>query len=341
LTLVNDIKNSYNNGKLIPFIGSGFTTNIDNYPQWRDFIAILEKNLKNDCHIDVNLFYIFKNNYLEATEFYVWSYGEYKVKSGYSATNDHFTEGKRALLALLRNLFSSQAYNKIKWTTHDILLSKFKDTTIYTTNWDDTLEKAKGNNLSPIYKLANFRTVTKTPFIIKFHGHYEDPTSESLIACETDYLKRISEENPFDIKFKNDLLHNNFLFIGYSFNDPNIKLILYGFNEMLSKFKVYTDHKPEIFWLSTEFSDDRRVETLSASSKGIIKPLFLLDNTQQNELKDIEKDLLSNCSSCTFYWSCDNKTCSKYNNRENFKDDYSTKKSKYLKEKLIELLDGL
>ena len=213
MSTINDIKESYKKGKLIPFIGSGFTTNIDDYPQWYDFIMILENDLRDNFSINANLLSIFKNNYLEATEYYVWASGNFLLTKGYAKSRPHdpFIEGKLQLLGKLKELLSKQKYD-----ASNSLINKFRDT-IYTTNWDDTLEKAHDSNLPPIYKLENFRTVDKGPFIIKFHGHYEDYTAESLIACETDYLKRISEENPFDIKLKNDLLHKNFLFIGYSF----------------------------------------------------------------------------------------------------------------------------
>lgn len=110
---------------------------------------------------------------------------------------------------------------------------------------------------------------------------------------------------------------------------------------MLSKFQVYHKLKPEIFWLSTEFSDDKRVETLNKSSKDIIKPYFLLTDVQQNFLKDIENKLITNCKPCSFYWNCDNNICAKYSQRETFMKDYNSNKRKFLKERIMNFLDEL
>ena len=70
--VITDIKDSYSKGILIPFIGAGFSQNIEKYPSWNGFIRILEKD------IGIKLLKIFNNNYLEATEYYILVAGDRK-----------------------------------------------------------------------------------------------------------------------------------------------------------------------------------------------------------------------------------------------------------------------
>lgn len=336
LTVFNDIKKSYKHGRgnLIPFIGSGFSANIDGYPMWKDFITILTADINIDLHKK------FKNNYLEATEFYIWKKGDELLNNATSQlkTINPFEAGKVDLLNKLDEMFNNVVYDQNKWYLHNKLVDKFKKT-IYTTNWDDTLEKTNGGNLLPIYETQHFKAITNKPSIIKFHGHYNVYSADSLIACETDYLKRISKENSFDIRFKNDLLSNDFIFIGYSFNDPNIKLVLYQIGELLED--VYPKHKPKLYWLSLDYKDDERVMLLEKLFDGIIKPYFLLTDKQQVNLKRIE-DLLKNvCTPCSFYWECDNISCVNYANRLINKEIYYKTKNKYVRKETNIFLDNI
>lgn len=340
MSVINDIKDSYNKGELIPFIGAGFSENIDGYPNWQKFIKILEDDINNKLSLNPRIIYydIFGDDPLETTEHYVWTMGDWSIKEKSNGFPEPFQEGKKILLGKLKDLFSQHQYNHSKWSIHDKLVKKFNKT-IYTTNWDDTLEKALNKNLEPIYRPAQFRTVKTQPYIIKFHGHYEDKDDkafgESLIACETDYLKRISEENPFDIKFKNDLLHNDFLFIGYSFNDPNVKLVLYQIGEIMNRYKV----PRKIFWLSSEYSDDKRVEMLTHRD---IKPYFLLTDEQQLDLKKHEMDLKIECQPCcSFFRKCNDEKCDKYRKKKDIINAFDAMKNKHLQSEINNFLDKI
>lgn len=345
MSVIDDIKDSHIKGDLIPFVGAGFSENIDGYPNWQKFIKILEAdiNIKLSPNPSIVYYDIFGDDPLEAAEHYVWTMGDWSIKRAGSkfVALKPLKEGKKILLNKLKYLFSQYQYDSSKWNVHDKLVKKFNKT-IYTTNWDDTLEKALNNNLEPIYRPEHFRTIKTQPSIIKFHGHFKDKKDfgESLIACETDYLKRLSEENPFDIKFKNDLLHNDFLFIGYSFNDPNVKLVLYQIGEIMNRYKVQPKDKSNIFWLSSEYSDDKRVEMLTHRG---IKPYFLLKEDQQLELKhdEVEIKLKIKCRPCSFFWKCNDDNCANYIEKENIISAFNTKKKHYLNIEISNFLDQI
>lgn len=344
--LMNKMKESYNEGRLIPFIGAGFSNNIEGYPTWKEFIKILCYDLKQNDNIDIDQVKErrFKNNPLEATEYYIRIKGKKEIENPNSTYKEYkeetaFEIGKKVLLEKLKDLFEQQPYNKDKWILHDTLMGKDNFKVVYTTNWDNALEKANDKNLIPIFKVGQFRRTFSSPTVIKFHGHFEYVRGvESLIACETDYMKRISEKNPFDIKFKNDLLHNDFLFIGYSFSDPNVKLVLYEIKELLTD--VYAGHKPHIYWISSDYKDRERVNLLSQMFDEIIKPYFLLTPDQETKLKKPENKIKQNCNPCSFYWECDYLDCGKYKNRTDKKENLESIEKQYIKSQLKKFLNN-
>lgn len=285
MEILKDIQSSYSEGRLIPFIGAGFSKNIDEkYADFEGFINILGEDIGSPT-----LYKDFNSDPLQASEYYILKKGEEELEKENAKTTgdkkkDIFFAGKRKIIEKMKDIFD-HSYEKSKWIQHNILVNKFE--IIYTTNWDGTLEKANNKNIEPVYTKSHLKSLWNANHkIIKFHGHYTGPdtgpdagpNTESLIVCQTDYLKRISEENPFDIKFKNDLLHNDFVFLGYSFSDPNIILMLHQVLMMISD--VYPEHRTNVFWIATEPFTDKRIEILQKRMD--IKPYFLLFDIDKN-----------------------------------------------------------
>jgi SIR2-like protein len=101
--------------------------------------------------------------------------------------------------------------------------------TVYTTNYDHLLERAyrlRGKRFNKIVTAKDFaRSDPALPTIVKFHGDLDD--ASSLVLTETDYLDRLSFEQPLDIKLAADAFGKAVLFIGYSVSDINLRLLLY------------------------------------------------------------------------------------------------------------------
>lgn len=273
--ILQKIKESFDKKTLIPFIGAGFSKNIDK--KYTDYEELIN-SLGADIGIK-KLYNSFNKQPLEAMEYYILRKGEKEwedgnVKLTQNKGEDIFIAGKRKFLEKLKEIFTDK-YKARKWELHDLVVKKFS--IIYTTNWDDILEKSRRKKSFVIYSKSHLKESSKETKnryvkIIKFHGDYRSPETESLIVCQYDYLKRICEENPFDVKFKNDLLHYDFLFIGYSFNDPTITLWLNQIFTMMSD--VYPEHKTNIFWIAIEHFSDRRIELFKKRYN--ILPYFLL-----------------------------------------------------------------
>lgn len=100
---------------------------------------------------------------------------------------------------------------------------------IYTTNYDRNLEVAFDLAEKPYVKIANARDMAQADVrrtqIVKFHGDFDD--DGSLVLTETDYFSRLSFDSALDVKFRADAMGHTVLFIGYSMQDLNIRLLLH------------------------------------------------------------------------------------------------------------------
>ena len=119
---------------------------------------------------------------------------------------------------------------------------------IYTTNYDRNLEVAFELHERPYVRIANARDVAQAvghgTQIVKFHGDFDD--EESLVFTETDYFSRLSFDGPLDVKFRADAMGRTVLFIGYSMQDMNIRLLLHRIWETWAR-SGYEAYRPRSF----------------------------------------------------------------------------------------------
>jgi len=240
--VLEEIKKSYGKKRLIPFIGAGFSKNIEGYPDWANFVKLLSKKLGET---EGFLEKLTGGNTLQAVEYFMlWKL----VTNNRISEKEWYSIGKDYIKDELGNLFQPKTFDNNNWQAQMALIKLKNIFLIYTTNWDDTLEKTCDEILGKgLYKLyytvSQLETLKKDYYenmkeeknerkrlIIKLHGHYSD--SNSIIASEYDYYNRMNTFNELDIIFQNDLLLNDFLFVGFSFNDVNINYLLYQINDM-------------------------------------------------------------------------------------------------------------
>lgn len=252
--LFGDIKDSYEVKRLIPFIGSGFPKNIGNFPDWNEFVNInlVTKLAEEKINIAIDegttLTDVFNGSQIRATEFFVYKIGKKRAdEKGEKPKIEKILDyGKLTLQTMLMEQFDKVKYHNTgkfaqeEWEVYKnfILLKHFN--TIYTTNWDRTLEEINDNILDvkdkfePIISSNKLRETLlngKSRLIVKYHGDYK--FAETIIATESDYFMRLLSRDILDIKLQHDLLHFDFLFLGFSLNDLFIRFILYQINYLL------------------------------------------------------------------------------------------------------------
>ena len=119
------------------------------------------------------------------------------------------------------------------------------------------------------------------------------------MAGETDYFERINVGHKVDNLFLGDLMDGkDFLFIGYSFSDPNIRYTLSQVVKLLASIDAVRPDKHEnhLFWLIMDnpgdYNDDKKAFYNNWKK---LYPYFLFENSEQfteyRRLEEEKKDL--------------------------------------------------
>lgn len=185
------------NDSLTVFVGAGFSkfseTDTIKFPSWEELIGTLKSELNTS-----------ETDYLKVAQLYYLEFGEYKL---YQKLREFIP------------LHATPSNFHIK--LFKILQPKY----VITTNWDNLLEKTISENglIYDVVKTESDLVKSILPNkLIKIHGDFE---SHNIIFKEDDYLK-YSINNPlFDNFLKHILSTTTVLFLGYSYNDSDLKQI--------------------------------------------------------------------------------------------------------------------
>jgi hypothetical protein len=205
------------NRRLSLFVGAGFSKNISkNIPDASRLIEFAAKHAEID------------RRFLE-----VYSSGDYMLVAEYLEIEKKLGRALRDLeTAIHSNEFS------VENSRPHIQLTELDVSSIYTTNWDHWIERAfefSGaefdaiRSSSDLLCASNFLNQptqfqrSRVPKIIKFHGDFE--YSDEIVFTLQSYFSRIVERTPLEALLEVDMFANSFLFVGYSFSDPNLRLI--------------------------------------------------------------------------------------------------------------------
>lgn len=177
----------------------------------------------------------------------------------------------------------------IKWHKSDIKIEKSEIhklivqlgfPIIYTTNYDKWLERAfdyYNKEYTKIVKVKDFVEIKDgVTQIVKFHGDFSD--DDSIVLTESDYFERLDFSSPLDIKLRSDILGKTILFIGYSLEDINMRLLIYKLNKMWSE---YRECRPKSFIFLTKPNE---VEETVLKERGIISLVSDYDDPSEGLL---------------------------------------------------------
>jgi len=134
--------------------------------------------------------------------------------------------GSRAHLT--QTIFNHFAPSKLPTESHRIL-AHLPIQTYWTTNYDKLLERAleEAKKVPDVKYALTQLSVTRPDrdvVVYKMHGDIENP-AEAIISKD-DYEKYPLTRSAFGSALKGDLVEKTFLFLGFSFTDPNIDYIL-------------------------------------------------------------------------------------------------------------------
>ncbi|MFT3768947.1 MAG: SIR2 family protein [Minicystis sp.] len=208
------LQKEYREGRLIPFLGSGFSKPL-NLPTWRELVTWMAERLE----FEPDLFAIHGTPEQLAEYFHI--------------------EGRSSLKKLIhemtRRFDSPEADERRRASVTHRALAALAWRRIYTTNYDSHVEGALEDARKKCVTLASLEDfqATRDPAaveVVKFHGTLADP--DTIVLTESSFFERMRLEGAADQQLRADLLSHSFLFLGYSFRDPNIRYVWYRMNQM-------------------------------------------------------------------------------------------------------------
>jgi hypothetical protein len=204
--MLEDLARQIRDRKVVLFAGAGLSMPLG-LPSWGELMAHMAVELGYDPEVLVRP----GSDYLQIAEYYKLqknSIGQLR-----SWMDRHWSVNDEKLL-------DSPVHNQI--VDLDFPL-------IYTTNYDRNIERIFELRHKPFSKVKSVLDVANAssdlPHIVKFHGDFDD--DDSLVLTESDYFERLEFESPLDVKFRADVLGRSILFVGYSLNDLNMRLLLF------------------------------------------------------------------------------------------------------------------
>ena len=156
-----------------------------------------------------------------------------------SVAQYHFNKFKRGKInSKIINEFTTLKRGSIN---HDIL-SRIGIEIFWTTNYDQLIEKtleAHGKTVETKHRNKDFaRNIKKKDATVyKMHGDKDSP--DEAVLTKDDYETYNDKRELFSTALRGDLLSKTFLFIGFSFDDPNLDYILSQIKFLLYLFNLF------------------------------------------------------------------------------------------------------
>lgn len=285
--VLNSIKDSYLKKRLVPFIGAGFSKNVEEFLTWDEFIQKLSSKLSPPDNDEYFLQNKFKGYTFQAMA------SEYYACRKLLKDKDNEKDTKididclRKIIQTEIKIYLGQSEKSV---IHKLLIQMFSY--IYTTNWDKLLECQGTDNLllEPVYsieRIAELWTLKndKKNILIKMHGSCDD--LGSIIVLETDYWDLIHGKHKnlsLNILFQHDIMQRDFIFIGFGFSDLNINNLVYIINTLKKELDSKRTETPKIFMVV--FDDyDYYLEKYYSDLKGV-EVYFMSNISEDKESKD-------------------------------------------------------
>ncbi len=267
---VDYIRNAKDNGRLVIFVGAGVSKN-SNIPGWYQLIKAFSKELPynkcNSCEaIDTCEGYecdFSTDEFLKIPQYYYNTYGP-----------DEYFE-------FIKSILDKKCEPNV---INDIIMD-LQPKHIITTNYDKLIENTTSVNRM-LYKVIckdnDLLKFQSENYIIKMHGDISE--KETIVLKEDDYLKYSFNHILIETMIKSLLLNNTFLFVGYSLNDYNLKLIIKWIDTISKQYNIGKE-KCKNFILDIKNHEDYEIKYYEESGIYVIN-----DN-------DISDDIISKYSS--------------------------------------------
>ena len=256
------LRDKTNIEKLIVFVGAGVSCNVEGMPSWSDLIIKMAKAInhskcatcrmrESECKNDLDFCAPFSaDEYLKIPQYLYNENKELYNKILYENI-EHSLDIDAPLSNAILDLIPAH---------------------IITTNYDKLIELCQSiqvDNYDVIVRDKDLLSSSKKRHIIKMHGDMESP--ETIVLKESDYLQYSQNHVLIEMFVKSLLADHTILFLGYSMNDYNIKLIISWINYIRTQNKSITSNTRFAYIvLDEERIDKNQRKYFEANNIGVI-----------------------------------------------------------------------
>lgn len=151
------------------------------------------------------------------------------VETDFPAVAQYHLNREGRVRARLNQRLTDELNRKAELSEAHTHLAELPITTFWTSNYDSLIEDAlRASGRTPAVRrtgasLTNTRKGANAE-VLKMHGDIQD--ADRVVITKEDYERYSKDNEPLLIRLKNDLISKSFLFVGFSFSDPNLELIL-------------------------------------------------------------------------------------------------------------------
>lgn len=140
-----------------------------------------------------------------------------------------YNENKVGGRSMLNQKIISEFNEEVDLTENHSILARLPIHTYWTTNYDDLIERALKDSkriadVKHSVSQLNYSRPRRDAVVYKMHGDATLPNEATL--TKDDYERYFNDKAPFVTALSGDLVSKLFVFIGFSFTDPNLDFIL-------------------------------------------------------------------------------------------------------------------
>jgi hypothetical protein len=185
----------------------------------------------------------------------------------------------------LNQVLVNEFAKKATITKNHELIASMPIRYFWTTNYDTLIEKALEKRGKTYDAKISIQNLALSRFkceaiVYKMHGDISQP--HETILTKNDYETFESKKSLFSLALKGDLVTKTFLFIGYSFNDPNLHYILSKIKSLLD-----TDGRPHYCLMRKVKRNDYIKDGLSEEE--IDKKFEYGKKQQKHKIRDLQR----------------------------------------------------